>query len=53
MRSPFLGVVVLWALVMGPFDSDGVCAMGPDFEDGISTCWGQTGGPYQAHIRTS
>ena len=27
--------LVLWALGMGPFDSGGVCSMGPCFEYGI------------------
>ena len=41
--------VFLWALVMGPFESGGVCSMGPCFVYGIYLVYigVQTGGPYQ------
>ena len=38
----------LWALVMGPFDSGGVCSMGPSFEFGTEFAYigVQISGPY-------
>ena len=45
----------LWALVMGPFDSGGVCSMGPCFEYGTQWVFMvvQISGPYSGPIGKS